>query len=102
MSGEIARDADVMDGQPRVRGRRIGVHHVVGQLEAHDGDREQVAHLFNLDVDAVDAAVEYASEHPDVIEQVQQEKRASRDRVREQATYPPGVTPPLQENDDGE
>lgn len=89
---EIVRTPDVLGGFPRLAGRRIGVHHVLGKLEAHD-DVEEAAKRLDITPEEVRAAVEYAEAHPDVMTEVRRKCESSLERVREQAEYPEGVKP---------
>ena len=88
---EIVRTPGVLGGFPQLAGRRIGVHHILGTLktcsgenEAADGDQHR----------GWRAAVTYAEAHPGVMAEVDREREASLERVRERAEYPEGVKPP--------
>lgn len=60
---EIVRTPCVLGGLSRLARRRIGVHHVLGALEACGGEGE-VADQLEISTEAVQAAVTYAETHP--------------------------------------
>lgn len=61
----IVKTPDVLHGEPRVKGTRIGVFQI-GELVRHQGwDVEEVTGQFDLDAAEADAAVEYYDDHPD-------------------------------------
>jgi len=94
---EIVRTADVLGGFPRLEGRRIGVHHVLGTLETC-GDESEAADRLKISTEAVQTAVAYAESHPDVMAEVERERAESLNRVREGVEYPEGVEPPGNRN----
>lgn len=90
---EIVRTPDVLGGFPRLAGRQIGVHHVLGTLEAC-GDETEAADRLAISTEEVRAAVEYTEAHPDIMAEVEREREASLERVCERAEYPEDVEPP--------
>jgi len=92
MMTEIVRTSGVLGGFPRLAGRRIGVHHVVGQFESCC-DETEVAERLAIDNDEVRAAIEYAEAHPEVMAEIEREREKSLEHVTEQAEYPEGVSP---------
>lgn len=60
----IVATADVLDGEPRVVGRRLGVLFVRDQVEGRGLTPRTVADRHGLDVAAVYSALAYYHEHP--------------------------------------
>lgn len=60
----ITSTPTVLDGKPRVKNRRLGVHFLATQV-VNDGDEPAaVAARYDVPVEAVRAAVSYYREHP--------------------------------------
>jgi len=84
----ITRDEDVLGGEPRVDGTRIGVRHVAarvvdtGQSPAHVADQ--------LDVPLADVyeALSYYYAHIDEMRELEAENEAAFERVRESSLKP--------------
>lgn len=74
---QIVSDPDVLDGEPRIEGRRISVRQVVAFVEEADMDAKTVADRYDLDVADVYAALTYYHSHPAVMSAV---KRRLRER----------------------
>lgn len=76
-SGEIVETPDVLGGDPRVDGSRIGVLHIVERVESRgEGvSLAVIAALFSgvLSISEVEAALEWAEEHPERLAEVRQE-----------------------------
>lgn len=70
---EIVRTPGMLGGFPRLAGRRIGVHHILGTLEACGDERATVKRM-GISTEAVRAAVVYAEAHPDVMADVRRER----------------------------
>lgn len=54
----IEQQADVMGGEPHVKGRRISVRQIV-QMVRGDYSAEDIAEEFQMDIDKVNAALQY-------------------------------------------
>ena len=84
----ITRDEDVLGGEPRIAGTRIGVRHVAarvidsGQSPAHVADQLDVA-LAN-----VYESLAYYYAHIDEMRDVEQENETAFERVRESSLKP--------------
>jgi uncharacterized protein (DUF433 family) len=84
----ITRDDDVLGGEPRIDGTRIGVRHVAarvvdtGQSPAHVADQ--------LDVALADVyeALSYYYAHIDEMRALESENEAAFERVRESSVKP--------------
>ncbi|MFB6229109.1 MAG: DUF433 domain-containing protein [Halobacteriales archaeon] len=76
----IVSDPDVLDGEPRIEGRRISVRHVVELVEDAAVDASTVADRYDLDVADVYAALTYYHSHPEVMSSVE---RRIRERERD-------------------
>lgn len=80
----IVSDPDVMDGEPRLEGRRISVRQIVELVEDAGIDASTVADRYDLDLADVYAALSYYHSHPDVMTSVQrridEHERVARDR----------------------
>jgi len=68
---EIVTTADVLDGAPRIEGRRIGVHHIAKRIIDAGESTEQVAADYDLDIADVHRALVYYYDHPDEMREVQ-------------------------------
>ncbi|MFA9517419.1 DUF433 domain-containing protein [Halopenitus sp. H-Gu1] len=84
----ITRDEDVLGGEPRIDGTRIGVRHVAarvidsGQSPAHVADQ--------LDVSLADVyeSLSYYYAHIDELRKLEAENEAAFERVQESALKP--------------
>lgn len=78
-AARIVRDDDVMDGEPRLEGRRVTVLRIQELVEERGLPAADVADVHDLDVADVYAALTYYYEHPDVMASVE-ERRRERER----------------------
>lgn len=84
----IVRDEDVLGGEPRVEGTRIGVRHVGarvidgGQSPAHAADQLDVT------LSEVYEALSYYYAHVEEMRELQRENEDAFDRVRESSLKP--------------
>lgn len=69
-AARIVRDEDVMDGEPRVEGRRITVLRIQELVEERGLPAAEVAAMHDLDVADVYAALTYYYEHPAEMEAI--------------------------------
>jgi uncharacterized protein (DUF433 family) len=84
----ITRDEDVLGGEPRIDGTRIGVRHIAarvidsGQSPAHVADQ--------LDVSLADVyeSLSYYYGHIDEMRELEQENEAAFERVRDSSLKP--------------
>jgi uncharacterized protein (DUF433 family) len=84
----IVSTPDVLGEKPRIEGTRMPVHQV-GYLVREDGwSRENVAEQFRLELNEVDAALEYYDEHPEEMAQIRADMEATFEQIREQSRVP--------------
>ncbi|MFB6233205.1 MAG: DUF433 domain-containing protein [Haloarculaceae archaeon] len=81
----IVRDEDVMDGEPRVEGRRVTVLRIRELVEERGLPAREVASMHDLDVADVYAALTYYYEHPEEMESVREHRR-ERERAARQTS----------------
>lgn len=60
MSERIVYDPDVLGGNPRIKGTRISVEHVIGMLAAGETRAQILANYPRLTTEDVDACIGYA------------------------------------------
>lgn len=60
----IVSTPEVLDGEPRIEGRRLSVRFIRDQVEERGLDPKSVAAEYDLDVSAVYRALVYYHEHP--------------------------------------
>jgi len=83
----ITSSPTVIDGKPRVKGTRIGVHFLATQVVEGGRSPSSVAESYDIPVAAVNAAVEYHRTHPDRMDSL--ERR--REGLLEEAERNPAV-----------
>jgi uncharacterized protein (DUF433 family) len=62
---EIVKTEDVLGGDPRIEGRRIGVYHVSQRYVEGDDTPEEIVTRYEISVAEVHAALAYAFSHPE-------------------------------------
>lgn len=92
----IVRDAETLDGEPRIEGRRISVRQIAEWVEESDRTARTVADCHNLDIADVYAALAYYHSHAEEMDTVDRHLRE-----REQAARAEGAVS-LSERRDGE
>ncbi len=83
----IVKTPDVLGGDPRIKGRRIGVHFIREHVEGRGLDPQTVADRYDLDLADVYWALTYYHEHPDEMAEIQ----ARRERREEEAKEDPQI-----------
>lgn len=83
----IVHTDDVLGGDPRIEGRRIGVHHVYHRYTDGGESAESIATSYDLSVAEVHAALAYAFDNLDEIREIESRNRAvfeenAEDRLR--------------------
>ncbi|WP_254544507.1 DUF433 domain-containing protein [Halomarina pelagica] len=86
-SARIVTTPDVLGGEPRIAGRRIGVLFIYEQVEGRDLSARTVADRYDLDIADVYHALAYYHEHP----REMSELRERRERVEREAADDPNV-----------
>lgn len=92
-SRRIARD---VLSEPHISGRRISVRQVYALVEERDVDPETIADRYDLDVADVYHALAYYHDHPREMRDVERERAAAMDEIRESIDRPDGVDPASQ------
>jgi uncharacterized protein (DUF433 family) len=62
---EIVKTNDVLGGDPRIEGHRIGVYHVYRRYVEGDDTPEEIATSYDISVAEVHVALAYAFSHPE-------------------------------------
>ena len=76
---------NVLGGNPRVEGTRVGVHQVGSLVHEHDWSTAAVAEEFDLTADEIDAALEYYESNPDEMETIAERAAATHDRLSDRS-----------------
>lgn len=76
---EIVATEGVLDGTPRIEGRRIGVHHVAKRIIDAGESPEQVAADYDLDIVDVYRALVYYYDHPEEMRRIQTQRQSTPD-----------------------
>lgn len=87
MSDIVSTD-DVLGGEPRIEGRRIGVLHVATRILDGDETPEAVAADFDLDLADVHRALAYYYDHPEEMQEWRRRKREAGEKARETQPNP--------------
>lgn len=72
---EIVSTGDTLGGAPRIKGRRIGVHHITRRVIDAGEAPEQVAADYDLDIADVYRALVYYYDHAAEMRRVQAERQ---------------------------
>lgn len=78
----IVRDEDVLGGDPRLAGTRIGVMHLYRRYEAGEVPEEIAADYDGVTVADVHHALAYAFDNPDEIRELAANDREAVERIR--------------------
>lgn len=73
----IVRTPDVLGGDPRIEGHRIGVYHVYRRYVEGDETPEAIASSYDISVADVHAALAYAFDNPDEMRDIETRDRES-------------------------
>jgi len=90
---DTRRIAHELLDEPHIAGRRIGVRQVYALVEERGVNPEAVADRFDLDVADVYHALAYYHDHPREMREVETEREAAVESVRESIDRPDGVDP---------
>mgnify|MGYP000297070879 CR=1 FL=1 len=83
----ITSSPTVIDGKPRVKGTRLGVHFLATQVVGDDCSASDVSTRYDIPVAAVEAAVEYYHNHPELMDSIERQ----RENLLEEAERNPRV-----------
>jgi uncharacterized protein (DUF433 family) len=79
---------DVLHGEPRLEGTRIGVLQVGELVREREWELDEVADQLDLDIAQVRAATDYYDEHPELMETLRAQKEARQQSVAAQSRAP--------------
>lgn len=85
----IVTDEEVLGGDPRLDGTRIGVVHVYRRYEAGETPEAIAADYDGVSVADVHHALAYAFDHPDEMRTIQERARETVEGVRDKRTVDP-------------
>lgn len=85
----IERTDDVLGGEPRIAGTRVGVLDVHELVAGGDSTPADVADQFDLSLGQVYAALAYYHDHPDEMRDLRRAREATESRLAETAIKPP-------------
>lgn len=86
---EIVRTDDVLGGDPRIDGTRVGVLHVYELVVGGDHSAADVADQLDLSLGDVYSALAYYHEHPEEMREVRHAHENAGTALAEQAVSPP-------------
>ena len=84
----ITTDEDVLGGEPRIEGTRVGVRHVAGTVVDGGYSPAYVADQLDLSLASVYEALSYYYEHIDEIRAIERENEDAFRRARETSLKP--------------
>jgi len=83
----ITTTPSVLDGKPRVKNTRLGVHFLATQVLEGEEDPYAVAEKYGVSGEAVRAAVDYYQSNPEKMASIERQRKA----LFEEAEQNPGV-----------
>ncbi len=84
----IVTDEDVLGGEPRIEGTRVGVRHVVEMAVDGGQNPAYVANQVGVSLSEVYAALSYYYGNPEELESIRRSQEEALDRGREQGLQP--------------
>jgi uncharacterized protein (DUF433 family) len=84
----ITRDDDVLGGEPRIDGRRVGVRHVAARVIDAGQSPAHVAAQLDVTLSEVYEALSYYYAHVDEMRELERENAAAFEAVREASLKP--------------
>lgn len=84
----ITRDDDVLGGEPRIDGTRIGVRHVAARVVDGGQSPAYVADQLDTSLSSVYEALSYYYDHVEEMRKLERENEAAFDRVHESSLKP--------------
>lgn len=84
----ITRDDDVLGGEPRIEGTRVGVRHVAARVVESGQSPAHVADQLDLSLGDVYAALSYYYDNLDEIRAIETENREALDRLSDETLEP--------------
>lgn len=86
---EIVRTGDVLGGDPRIEGTRVGVLYVYELVVEGNHSPVDVADQLDLSLGEVYSALAYYHEHPDRMREVRAANERAEDELAQRALEPP-------------
>jgi len=87
----ITRDDDILGGEPRIEGTRVGVRHVAAGVVDTGRAPAHVADQLDLSLAEVYEALSYYYAHVDEMREFERENEAAFERLRESSLKPKGT-----------
>lgn len=84
----ITRDTDILGGEPRINGTRIGVRHVAARVIDGDQSPASAADQFNTSLAAIYQALSYYYEHIEDMREYERANEAAFEDVRATSLKP--------------
>ena len=84
----ITRDDDVLGGEPRIDGTRVGVRHVAALVIEDGKSAAYTADQFDISMAEVYEALSYYYAHIDEMREIERENEAAFDQARESSLKP--------------
>jgi len=84
----ITRDEDVLGGEPRIDGTRIGVRHVAARVIDGGQTPAAVADQFDLSLSAVYEALSYYYDHVEEMRKYERENEEAFEKIHETSLKP--------------
>lgn len=84
----ITHDEDVLGGEPRIDGTRVGVRHVAARVADSGQSAAHVADQLDVSLAAVYESLSYYYAHIDEMRELEAENEAAFERVRECSLKP--------------
>ena len=91
---DITADEDVLGGDSRIAGTRIGVMHVYDAVIGADKTPAEVASSFDISLGEVYAALAYYNSHPAEMQELHEAEREYQRELEDRS-----ISPPLEEQD---
>jgi len=85
---EIVKTPEVLGGQPRIEGKRIGVRMIGDMIRGGEWTIDEVIDELPVTREEVDAALAYYDDHPAEMDQLRADREATIERIREQSRAP--------------
>jgi len=84
----ITRDEDILGGEPRIDGTRVGVRHVAARVIDGDQSPAYVADQLDISLATVYEGLSYYYDHIEEMRDLEQENEDAFQRVRESSLKP--------------
>jgi len=72
----ITTTPTVLDGKPRVKDTRLGVHFLAAQVVDGESDPQAIAEQYDISTEAVRAAVDYYQSNPEKMASIERQRKA--------------------------